>query len=109
MEDMNNLQKTIKQCEEFGFNEQITREILWNTAYGIGRSRWYWGPRWVTALRGYINTKLYERKARRARPMVTCDCPKCTGDRRPSGVPNYWGDKCQCKNNEADNYGRYEV
>lgn len=43
---MNDFEKTIKLCEEHGFNERITREILWNTAYQLGRSRWHWGPMW---------------------------------------------------------------
>lgn len=52
------LESTIQQCKEFGFNEQITNETLWNTAYLLGRSRWYWGPRWFVLLQGWINTKL---------------------------------------------------
>ena len=41
-----NFEETIKLCKEYNFNEQITQEILWNTAYLLGRSRWYWGPMW---------------------------------------------------------------
>jgi len=37
--------ETLAKCEEFGFNEQITREMLWNSAY----SRWYWGAKWAQA------------------------------------------------------------
>lgn len=53
-----NLEETIKKCEEFGFNEQMTREILWNTAYHLGRSRWHWGPRWWVDFVGWWNTQI---------------------------------------------------
>ena len=36
----------IAACEEAGFSESITREMLWNEAYRLGRSRWHWGPMW---------------------------------------------------------------
>jgi hypothetical protein len=51
------LQSTLRACEEFGFNESITREILWNTAYKLGRDRWHWGPRWWVSTCGWINTR----------------------------------------------------
>lgn len=50
------LENTLRKCEEFGFNERITHETLWNTAYQLGRSRWYWGPRWMPPLIGRFNT-----------------------------------------------------
>jgi len=53
-----NYKETIKACEKFEFNEQITREMIWYTAYALGRSRWYWGPRWMSTFRGWLNTQL---------------------------------------------------
>lgn len=52
-----NLQETLKLCRDYGFNEEITREILWNTAYDLGRSRWHWGPRWFVSFTGWWNTQ----------------------------------------------------
>jgi hypothetical protein len=52
-----NLAQAIKACEEFKFNEQITRETLWNAGYELGRSRWYWGPDWCVSLQGWLNTR----------------------------------------------------
>lgn len=52
-----NLKETLAKCEEFGFNDQITKETLWNTAYSLGRSRWYWGPSWFVSLTGWFNTQ----------------------------------------------------
>lgn len=52
-----NYQETLAKCREFGFNEDITRETLWNTAYQLGRKRWYWGPGWFVDLIGWINTQ----------------------------------------------------
>lgn len=57
-----NLQETINKCKEFGFNEQTTREMLWNEAYSLGRKRWYWGPSWFVTLTSRINTILYKIK-----------------------------------------------
>ena len=54
---MTDLKETLAKCKEFNFNEDITREILWNTAYNLGRSRWYWGPRWFVSLTGWFNTQ----------------------------------------------------
>lgn len=51
------LKETLARCQTFGFNEEITREILWNTAYQLGRSRWYWGPAWFVSLTGWFNTQ----------------------------------------------------
>ncbi len=53
-----NLKITIKKCQEFGFNEDITREMLWNEAYRLGRQRWYWGPSWFVSFQGWINTQI---------------------------------------------------
>ncbi len=54
--------RTIKQCNEFQFCEEIIRETLWNTAYRLGRSRWHWGPRWMVTLTGWFNTRLNQMK-----------------------------------------------
>lgn len=51
-----NYQETLAKCQEFGFNEDITRKQLWNTAYRLGRSRWYWGPSLVVTGVGWFNT-----------------------------------------------------
>jgi hypothetical protein len=53
-----NLKKMIKACEDFGFNEEITREMLWNEAYRIGRSRWWWGPMWMSSVKGWFRTQM---------------------------------------------------
>jgi hypothetical protein len=53
-----NFKEVLAKCQEFGFNEEITREMLWNEAYRLGRSRWYWGPAWMVSLQGWLNTKL---------------------------------------------------
>jgi len=53
-----NYKETLKACQDYGFNEDITRETLWNEAYSLGRSRWHWGPPCVVNLRGWINTQL---------------------------------------------------
>lgn len=52
-----NFKETLKACQDFGFNEEITRETLWNEAYRLGRKRWYWGPHWFVSLQGWLNTK----------------------------------------------------
>lgn len=52
-----NFKETLEKCQEFGFNEEITREMLWNEAYRVGRSRWYWGPSWFVRLIGWFNTQ----------------------------------------------------
>lgn len=52
-----NFKECKAKCEEFGFNEQITQETLWNTAYQLGRDRWYWGPRWFVSFVGWLNTQ----------------------------------------------------
>lgn len=57
-----NLKETLDKCKEFGFNEEITRETLWNEAYQLGRSRWYWGPRWLVSFKGWINTQISKLK-----------------------------------------------
>ncbi len=54
---MTNLKETLEKCKEYNFNEEITHETLWNTAYRLGRSRWYWGPRWFVSLTGWFNTQ----------------------------------------------------
>lgn len=51
-----NYQECLSKCREFGFNEDITRETLWNEAYSLGRRRWYWGPSWFVSLTGRFNT-----------------------------------------------------
>ena len=53
---MTTLKETLAKCKEFDFNEEITREVLWNTAYDLGRRRWYWGPKWFVDLTGWFNT-----------------------------------------------------
>lgn len=53
-----NYKETLDKCKEFGFNEEITREVLWNEAYRLGRKRWYWGPSWFVTLTGWFNTQL---------------------------------------------------
>jgi len=56
--------ETLAKCEEFGFNEQITREMLWNSAYQLGRSRWYWGPaKWRKLVRQNATTVDFLRPA----------------------------------------------
>lgn len=52
-----NLKETLENCRKFNFNEEITREVLWNTAYDLGRSRWHWGPRWWVSFIGWVNTQ----------------------------------------------------
>lgn len=52
-----NLKQTRSLCKEFGFNQEITIQYVWNTAYQLGRSRWYWGPAWFVSLCGWWNTK----------------------------------------------------
>jgi hypothetical protein len=59
-----NLKETLDRCADFNFNKQITQEMLWNTAYQLGRSRWYWGPSWMVNLTGWINTKILKIKAK---------------------------------------------
>ena len=54
-----NLEDTLAKCKEFGFNEDITRETLWNTAYLLGRSRWFWGPMWWVDLKCWFRSKLH--------------------------------------------------
>lgn len=64
--------QTIHACKEAGLNENITREMIWNTAYQLGRSRWHWGPAWFVSFVGRWNTwkhRLFLRKS--ARPEVT--------------------------------------
>ena len=51
------LKETQAKCKEFGFNEEITQECLWNEAYRLGRSRWYWGPSWFVSFIGWFNTQ----------------------------------------------------
>ena len=58
-----NLRETLQKCKDFGFNEEITRETLWNTAYWIGRDRWYWGPRWFVSVTGWVNTQIGKLKS----------------------------------------------
>ena len=53
-----NLKETQDKCKEFGFNEQITQEMLWNEAYRLGRSRWYWGPMWFVDFQCWLKSKL---------------------------------------------------
>lgn len=43
-------------CKQFGFNEDITAETLWNEGYRLGRSRWHWGPWWWVNVIGWFNT-----------------------------------------------------
>lgn len=52
-----NFKETLAKCREFGFDEETTSLHLWNEAYQLGRSRWYWGPRWLVNLTGWINTQ----------------------------------------------------
>jgi hypothetical protein len=52
-----NFEETKAACREHGFNQEITEETLWNTAYQLGRDRWYWGPRWFVSLTGWFNTQ----------------------------------------------------
>jgi len=52
-----NFEETLAKCKEFGFNERVTQEILWNTAYQLGRKRWYWGPSWFVSVMGWFNTQ----------------------------------------------------
>lgn len=59
-----NLEETLEACKRHDFNEEITRETLWNTAYDLGRSRWYWGPRWFVSFQGWINTQLSKLKSK---------------------------------------------
>lgn len=59
-----NYKETLEACKKHEFNEEITREMLWNTAYDLGRSRWYWGPRWFVSLQGWINTQIVKRKTK---------------------------------------------
>lgn len=47
-----------KACEEFGFDKQITAEMCWNEGYQLGRKRWHWGPHWMVASHGWINTQI---------------------------------------------------
>lgn len=51
-----NYEQTLQKCREIGFNQDITNETLWNTAYQLGRSRWWWGPPWMVNFVGRINT-----------------------------------------------------
>lgn len=53
-----NYKECLDKCKDFGFGEHITREVLWNEAYRLGRSRWYWGPCWMVNFTGWINTQL---------------------------------------------------
>lgn len=55
---MTSFEETLKACKKYDFNEQITQETLWNEGYRLGRSRWYWGPRWFISLTGWFNTQL---------------------------------------------------
>jgi len=55
--DLMNFRETLAKCAAFGFNEAITRQTLWNEAYQLGRSRWYWGPQWMVELQGWLNTR----------------------------------------------------
>jgi len=54
---LQSMKETVEACKRFNFNEQITREMLWNEAYRLGRSRWYWGPSWMVSLIGWVNTQ----------------------------------------------------
>lgn len=52
------LRELQEKCREAGFNEQITQEMLWNEAYRLGRSRWYWGPMWWVSFKCWVKSKL---------------------------------------------------
>jgi hypothetical protein len=52
------LKETLAKCKEFEFSEQITREMLWNEAYQLGRRRWYWGPMWWTDFECWLKSKV---------------------------------------------------
>ncbi len=58
-----NYKETLDKCKKFNFNEEITREILWNTAYQLGRRRWYWGPYWFVSFIGWCNTQISKLKS----------------------------------------------
>ena len=63
MKNFKNMKECLDTCKDFNFNEDITREMLWNTAYDLGRSRWHWGPRWMVSLQGWINTQISKLKS----------------------------------------------
>lgn len=44
------MRRTILECRDLGLSKELTEEMLWNAAYDLGRSRWYWGPRWIVGL-----------------------------------------------------------
>lgn len=58
-------EKTLEACKRFGFSEQITREMLWNEGYALGRKRWYWGPAWWVSVMGWVNTQLSKLRLRK--------------------------------------------
>jgi hypothetical protein len=50
--------RTLSEAQKLGWSEDLIRESLWNTAYLLGRKRWYWGPMWMSSLHGWINSRL---------------------------------------------------
>jgi hypothetical protein len=51
-------QHTLQEAQNLGWSEDLIREALWNTAYRLGRKRWYWGPMWMSSLQGWINSRI---------------------------------------------------
>ena len=54
-----NFKQTLAKCAELGLGEAFTRQTLWDEAYQLGRSRWYWGPSWMVKLQGWLNTRAH--------------------------------------------------
>lgn len=52
------LRGTLEVCRDFKFNADLTHEVVWNTAYRLGRARWHWGPSWMPSVIGWLNTRL---------------------------------------------------
>jgi hypothetical protein len=55
-----NFSETYETCKKFGFSDEATALHCWNAGYTLGRKRWHWGPQWLSAVKGWINTQKYK-------------------------------------------------
>ena len=77
---MRDLKSTVEACREFNFGPEITAEMCWNEGYRLGRERWYWGPRWMVNVIGWINTQ-----KQKLRELISL--PTCAKSGNASGAP----------------------